>query len=167
MHFVDQVDLEASTARRILHVVEQLAGIFNLGAAGSIDFDQVDKTAFINLFTNRTDAAGRRADAGLAIQALGNNSRNRGLAHTTGTREQIGMVQSLAIERINQRLEHMRLANHFVERARTPLACKNLITHRNPSREESKKVGLILTEHGANCIQCAAYEWPTFSIACK
>jgi hypothetical protein len=48
------------------------------------------------------------------------------------------MVQTLAIERIDQRLEHMRLANHFVERARTPLACKNLITHRNPSREESK-----------------------------
>src|SRR5690606_15262646 len=79
-----------------------------------------------------------RADAGFAIQAFGNNPRNRCLAHATGAREQIGVVQSLAIERIDKRPEHMSLANHFVERARTPLTCKNLITHRNPSREESK-----------------------------
>ncbi|MCY1556771.1 hypothetical protein D9M68_935530 [compost metagenome] len=63
-------------------------------------------------------------------------------------------MQALAIESVDQRLEHMGLADHFAERAWTPLTCKNLITHRKPSREESKS-GLILAEHGANCIRCA------------
>gem|GEM_PF-3701546 len=39
------------------------------------------------------------------------------------------MVQALIVERIDQGLEHMGLADHFAERARTPFTCKNLITH--------------------------------------
>ncbi len=36
VHFVDQVDLEAPTARRVLHVVQQFAGILDLGAADAL-----------------------------------------------------------------------------------------------------------------------------------
>jgi len=62
------------------------------------------------------------------------------------------MVQALTVQGVDQSLEHMRLADHFAERARTPFTCKNLITHGKPSYEESKS-GLILAEQPANCIR--------------
>ncbi|KPY82369.1 Uncharacterized protein ALO94_05556 [Pseudomonas syringae pv. spinaceae] len=129
VHFVDQVDLEASATGRVLHVVQQLAGVFDLGAAGGVDLDQVDKTAFVDLLAHRTGAAGRRGDAGFAVQALGDDPRNGGLADASRTCKQIGVVQALAVQRVDQGLEHMGLADHFAERARTPFTCKNLITH--------------------------------------
>ena len=51
VHFVDQVDLEAPTGRCVLHVFQQLAGVFNLGAAGGVDLDQVNKTPLVNFQT--------------------------------------------------------------------------------------------------------------------
>ncbi len=59
MNFVDQVDLEATTAGGVLHVIEQFAGILDLGAAGGVDLDQVDKPTFVDFATHRTTAAGR------------------------------------------------------------------------------------------------------------
>ncbi|MNP54320.1 hypothetical protein D3C76_1488650 [compost metagenome] len=130
MHFVDQVDLEAPTARGVLHVVQQFAGVLDLGAAGGVDLDQVDEAAFVDFTAHRTGAARRRCDAGLAVQALGDNTGDGGLAHAPGTGEQVGVVQALIVQGIDQGLQHMGLADHFAERARTPFTCKNLITHR-------------------------------------
>ena len=134
VHFVDQVDLEAATARRVLHVVQQLAGVFDLGTARGVDLDQVDETPFVDLTAHRTGATRRRGDTGFTIQALGDDARNRGLAHPACTGEQVGVVQPLAVQGIDQSLEHMGLADHFAERARAPFTCKNLITHRKPSQ---------------------------------
>ena len=130
MHFVDQVDLEAPTARGILHVIQQLAGVFDLGTAGGVDLDQVDEAAFVDLPAHRTGAAGRGGDAGFAVQAFGDDTGNGSLAYATGAGKQVGMVQALVVQGIDQGLEHMGLADHFAERARTPFSCKNLITHR-------------------------------------
>src|SRR5690606_148598 len=47
VHFIDQVDLEAATRRGVLHVVEQIAGIFHFGTRGGVDLDQVDKTPLL------------------------------------------------------------------------------------------------------------------------
>ncbi|MCY1311089.1 hypothetical protein D9M70_613540 [compost metagenome] len=129
MHFVDQVDLVAAAAGRVLHVVEQFAGIFHLGAAGGVHFDQVDETALIDLPAHRALAARRGADAGLAIQAFGENARDGGLANAPGAGKEIGVVQALVVQCIDQGFQHMSLPDHFAERARTPFACKNLITH--------------------------------------
>ncbi|CRN03237.1 hypothetical protein [Pseudomonas sp. 34 E 7] len=134
VHFVDQVDLEAATARCVLHVVEQFTGVFDLGAARGVDLDQVDETPFVDLAAYRTGAARCRGDTGFTIQAFGDDARNGGLAHAAGTGEQVGVVQPLAVQGIDQSLEHMGLADHFAERARTPFTCKNLITHRKPSQ---------------------------------
>ncbi|MNM60779.1 hypothetical protein D3C81_720700 [compost metagenome] len=134
VHFVDQVDLEAPTARGVLHVVEQLAGVFDFSAARGVDLDQVDETALIDLTAHRALAARRRSDTRFTVQAFGDNSRDGGLADPARTGEQVGVVQPLAVQGIDQSLEHMGLADHFAERARTPFTCKNLITHRKPSQ---------------------------------
>ena len=129
VHFVDQVDLEAPTARRVLHVIEQLTGVFDLGAAGGVDLDQVNKPAFVDFAAHRAFAARGRGDTCFTVQAFGDDPRNGGLAHATGTGKQVGVMQALTVQGIDQSLEHMGLADHFAERARTPFTCKNLITH--------------------------------------
>ncbi|MCY1343084.1 hypothetical protein D9M69_290930 [compost metagenome] len=129
VHFVDQVDLVAAAAGGVLHVVEQFAGVFHLGAAGGVHFDQVDEATFIDLPADRALAARGGAYAGFAVQALGENTRDGGLAHAPGTGKQIGVVQALVVQGIDQGFQHMGLADHFAERARTPFSCKNLITH--------------------------------------
>jgi len=130
VHFVDQVDLEAPTARRVLDIVQQLAGILDLGAAGGVDLDQVDETPFIDFAADRAGPAGRGGDTGFAVQAFGDDARDGSLAYTARAGEQLGMVQALVVQRVDQGLEHMGLADHFAKRARTPFTCKNLITHR-------------------------------------
>ena len=158
VHFVDQVDLEAPTAWRVLHVVEQLAGVFDLGAARGVDLDQVDEAAFVDLTAHRALAARAGSDTCLTVQAFGNDPRNRGLTHPARTGKQVRVVQPLAVQGIDQSLEHMGLADHFAERARTPFTCKNLITHRKPSQRRKLK-RLMLAEQGQNCIRCPRLIW--------
>ena len=43
VHFVDEVHLVAAAGGRVLHVVEQLARVIDLGARGGIDFDEIDE----------------------------------------------------------------------------------------------------------------------------
>ncbi len=115
MHFVDQVDLEAPSARCVLNVIEQFAGIFNFGAASGVHLDQIDEAPFIDFSTHGTLPAGCGTYAGFAIQALGKNARDGGLTHPPRASEQVGVMQALAVQGIDQSLEHMGLADHFPE----------------------------------------------------
>jgi hypothetical protein len=63
------------------------------------------------------------------IQAFGDDPRDGGLADPARAGEQVGVMQALVVQGVDQSLEHMGLADHFAERARTPFSCKNLITH--------------------------------------
>ncbi|MNZ62976.1 hypothetical protein D3C78_811130 [compost metagenome] len=150
VHFVDQVDLVAAAARGVLHVIQQLAGVLDLGTARRIHLDQIDEAPLVDLPAHRALTTWCRADAGLAVQALGQDARNGSLADPAGAGEQVGVVQTLVVQRIDQGLEHMGLADHFTERARTPLAGKNLITHRICSLR-LLAWGVMLAKHGANC----------------
>ena len=122
VHFVDQVDLVAAARRRVLHVVEQLARVIDAGARGGIDLDQIDAAAGIDLAAAGALAAGRRAHAALAVQALGEDARDRGLAHPARTGEQKGVVHAAAGERIGERAQHMLLPGHLGKAARPPFA---------------------------------------------
>ena len=115
VHFVNQVDLEAAARRRVLHVVQQFAGIFYLGAAGRIDLNQVNETPLVNLTAGGALPARLGTYPPLTVQAFGKNTRDRGFTHTAGAGKQIGVVQPVVIQRVDQRLQHMRLPNHFTE----------------------------------------------------
>ncbi len=69
--FVDEVHLEAASARRVLHVIEQLAGVVHFRARGCVYLDEIDEAAFVDLPACGADAAGIRTHAGgLTIQRL-------------------------------------------------------------------------------------------------
>ena len=129
MHFVDEVDLVAATGRRVLHVFEQFTRVIDLGARGCVDLDQVQEPPGVDLPATGAFPTGLRRNAPLAIEALGKDARDRGLAHAAGTGKQEGMVNATGIQRVAQSLEHMLLARHFGEGFGAPLAGQSGIGH--------------------------------------
>ena len=85
MHFVDEIHLVAATGRRVLHIVEQLARVIDLGARRGVDLDQIDTAPGLNFTAAATLQAGLSADAALAVQTLRQNARHRSLADATST----------------------------------------------------------------------------------
>src|SRR5690606_29790768 len=121
VHFVDQVDLEASATWRVLHVLQKLARVFHLGARCRVHFDQIEKTPFADFSACGALTTRRGGDASFAVEATRENARDRGFADTSGASEEIGVMKTAGIERIDQCLEHMTLSHQLTEIAGTPL----------------------------------------------
>ena len=113
MHFVDDVDLEAAAGRRIQRVFQQLAHVIDLRVRRRIELNQIDKTSRVDLGAGAAFAARRVGNAGFAIERLGDNARQRGLAHTARAGKQVGVMQPLLLERIGQRTHDMLLPDQF------------------------------------------------------
>ena len=127
--FVDHVDLEAARARRVDGLLEQLGHFLDATVRGRVQFEVVDETAGIDLGAGATDAAGLGGDAGFAVERLGQDARQRGLAHASGAGEQPGVVQSLGVQRVRERAHHVILSHEGIERSRPPLAGQYQISH--------------------------------------
>ena len=130
VHLVDEVHLVTGPRRCVGDVVQQFARLVDLGARGGVDFDEVDEATGVDFTAGRAAAARLAGDALLAIEGLGEHARERGLAHTASTGEQIGMVEAVAIEGVDQGLQDMALAEHLGEGARPPFAGEDLVAHR-------------------------------------
>ena len=121
VHFVDEVDLVAAARRRVLHVLEQLARVIDLGARGGVDFDEVDEAALVDLLAGSAGAAGRGGDAGVAVEALRQDARDGGLAHAARAGEQECVVHAPLRQGIAQRLAHVLLSDELREGTWPPL----------------------------------------------
>ena len=129
VHFVDQIDLEAAARRRVLRVLDQLAHVVDAGVAGRVDLEQVDEAAGVDLGAYRTLAAGFRRLAAFAVQRLGEDARDRGLADAARAGEQKRVMHAPGIERIGERAHDVFLPDQFGKLARTPFAREDLIRH--------------------------------------
>ncbi len=129
VHLIDQVHLEAAARRCVLRVLDHFAHVVHAGVAGRIDFQQVDKAAFIHRRAHRALAARVSRLPTLAIQRLGEDARDRGLADAAGAGEQVGMMHAPGIERIGERAHDMLLPDQLGELAWAPLAGEYLIGH--------------------------------------
>src|SRR5262249_1174270 len=129
VHLIDEVDLVAAARRRVLHVVEQLAGIVDLGARRRVHLYQVRKAAGFDLAAARALETGLGRDASFAVETLGENARDRGLADTTGAGKQERMMYAATLEGIHKRPAHVVLTDELGEGPRTPFACQRGIAH--------------------------------------
>src|SRR5690606_20005640 len=77
-------------------------------------------------------AAGFGRGATLAVERLGEDARDGGLADAAGAGEQERMVDAAGIERIAQRAHHVLLPDPFGEAPGAPLAGEDEIGHRDP-----------------------------------
>ena len=103
VHFVDHIDLEAAARRRVGRLFQQAGHVLDAAIRCGIQFDVVDEATAIDLRAGGTDAAGRRRDPGLAIERLGHDARDGGLADAARAGEQVGVMQPLLVERVRQR----------------------------------------------------------------
>ena len=129
VHLVYEVHLIAAAAWRVLDIVRQFPHIVHAGTGGGVNFDQVDKPAFLNFPATGAFPTGSRGNASFTVEASGQKTADSGLAHAPGTGEQVSVVQTLAFQGVNQRLEHVFLAHHVLKGARAPFTGKYLVAH--------------------------------------
>lgn len=129
VHLIDQVHLEATARRRVLRVLDHFAHVVHTGVAGGIDLEQIRETAFIHRRAYGADTARIGRFAALAIQRLGENTRDGGLAHAARTGEEVSVMHATGRERVGERTHHVFLPHQLGELARAPFAREYLIAH--------------------------------------
>ncbi|CAB3734264.1 hypothetical protein LMG1231_04955 [Achromobacter denitrificans] len=153
--FVDHVDLEAPSARRVDRLLQELGHFLDAAVRGRVQFEVVDKAPRIDFRARAAHAARLGSDAGFAVERFGQDARQRGLAHAAGAGEQPGVVQALRVERVRQRAHHVILSHEGIERSRPPLAGQYQISHgwivEPVSRAGSKRRSQLL-EFGAGAL---------------
>ncbi|CAG2154866.1 hypothetical protein LMG26296_05634 [Cupriavidus plantarum] len=97
VHFVDHVDLEPAHRRCIHRLVQQLRHFIDAAVGGRVHLDVVDEPPAVDLLARLALPAwlGRDAPAAVntrAVERLGQNPRERGLADAARAGEQIGVV---------------------------------------------------------------------------
>src|SRR5206468_6836071 len=103
--------------------------VIDAGVRRRVELQQVDEATRVDFHTCRTYAAWRRRDAIHAVEAFRENSRDRRFADAARAREQIGMMQTAARERIGERRDDVLLPRELRECLRPPLPRENLIAH--------------------------------------
>ena len=74
----------------------------------------------------------------LAVEALGEDARERRLADAARAGEQVGVVQAAARQRVGERRDDVLLPDQLAERAGPPLAGEDLVAHRKSVRPERR-----------------------------
>ncbi len=141
VHFVNQINLETSTGRRVLDVIQQLPRVIDLGPRCRIHFNQIDETAAVNLLTRGTPSAGIRCNAAFAIQRLGKDPRHRRLADAPDATKQIRMMEAPFRQCIAQRLHHRLLPHQLGKCAWPPLSREHQVTHPDPQSRQGGGLG--------------------------
>ncbi|VVD92244.1 hypothetical protein PNO31109_01673 [Pandoraea nosoerga] len=129
VHFVDHVDLEARVSRRVDRLFQQRRHLVDAAVGRCVHFDVVDETALVDGAARLAHPARRCRDPRLAIERLGQNARQRSLADAARTGKQIGVMQTLLLERVRQRTHDMLLAHQGREAFGAPFAREYLIGH--------------------------------------
>jgi hypothetical protein len=86
-------------------------------------------TAAVDLGARGALPAGLRGQAGFAVEALCEDARERGLSDPARSREQVGVMQALLLERVPERAHDVLLPDQAAEVPRPPLSRKYLIAH--------------------------------------
>ncbi len=134
VHLVDHIDLEARITWCVHRLFQQLRHLVDAAVGRRIHLDVIDKAARIDRGTRLAHATRRGRDAARAvrpdaIERLGQDARQRGLAHAAGSGKQISMVQPAAMQSMRQRAHDVLLAD---ERFKIPGAIftgEDLIGH--------------------------------------
>ena len=134
VHLVDHEDLEAPLHRFVDGLFEQGLHILHAAVGSRVKFGVVHETPGIDVGAGLTHAARLGGDVAVAIKAqtverFGQDARDRGLAHTSGAGEQIGVVQALCGQGVGQGLDHVALPHHFGEVARAVFAGQDDVGH--------------------------------------
>ncbi len=124
MDFVDDVDLVATALRLVAHVLAQLAHVVHARVAGAVDLEDVHRAALADLLAGGAGVTGIRGRLILllAVERLGHDPRDGGLAHAAGSGEEVGVMDAVSLDGVLQRAADVLLPDDLIElhRAITP-----------------------------------------------
>ena len=129
VNFVDHIDLEARIGRRIDRLFKQLRHFIDAAVGSRIHFDVIDEAPGIDGNACFARAAGLGGDSRLAIERLGKDTRQRGLADPARSGKQIRVMQSLLLQRMRERPHDMLLPDERLKALGAILSGKDLIRH--------------------------------------
>ena len=129
VHFINEIHLVPARGRRVLYVIHQVPGFIHLGPRCRVDLDQINKAALVDTATGAALAAGFGTDSGFTVETLCQDTRQGRLAYPAGAGKQVGMVQPVGIQCVDQHFQNMVLPDHILEQARSPFSRENLVTH--------------------------------------
>ena len=138
MDFVDDVDPVLPTKRGELHIFSDLAHIVHARIGRPIDLHDIDRSPLCNFEAVGTGAAGRAGRSSLAVEHFGENSRDRGFSHATGSGKEIRLGNPFRGDRIDQRLNNVGLSDHIIERPWTVFAGRDLVIQRRDAPESAE-----------------------------
>ena len=113
VHLIDHEHLKATLNWLVDRLLQELLHLVDASIGSGIELGVIDKAPGINGQTHFTRPTGCRRDAFFAIERFGQNSGYRCLAHSARAGKKIGVVQPLRLQRIGERLHHMRLTDQL------------------------------------------------------
>ena len=119
VHFVDDVDLVPRAARTHVGVRPQLADLVDAAVAGAVDLDHIHVFPGINRLADVAVVVRVRRRAVRRIECLGEDAGRGRLADPARAGEQIGMPDAIRVDRVDQGLGHLLLADQVLERLGT------------------------------------------------
>ena len=124
---VDDEDLVAAHRGQVGSVFQHHRHFLDLAVGGRVHLQIVGKAPLVHAPAGRAFAAGMGAHALFAVQGLGQDAGDGGLAHAPGTGEQVGVVKPLVVECVAQRAHDRVLSDQGIEVARAPFAGQHLM----------------------------------------
>ena len=109
--FIDDVNAIGAAERRKFDVFTKFPDVIDPGIRGSIDFNDVHRVPASNFLAAFALFTRFRSRTVFAIQGLGQNAGDRGLADAAHTGKQISMGDVFAKDGVPQRLDDVRLSD--------------------------------------------------------
>ncbi|OEZ64813.1 hypothetical protein JAB2_39240 [Janthinobacterium sp. HH100] len=134
VHLIDHIDLEARIAGRVDGLLEQLRHFIDATVRRRIHLYIVDKASRVDRRARFAHAArlGRdaaRAVGADAIERFGQDARQGRLADAARAREQVGVMQSAAVQGMRERAHDVLLADERLEILGAVFTGEDLIGH--------------------------------------
>ena len=121
--FVDDIDLEASSAWPNVDVGTKMPDLLNPAVACPVDFHHIDVFTRCNAQTDVTLITGFRSGTFDTVQRLPKNSCGGCFPNSSGPGEKIGVPNTIGFDRIPQGQSNLSLANQFFKSGRTIPSC--------------------------------------------
>ena len=125
---VDDVELVGHSRRHQTRIGDQFANLVHSIVTGAVDLDDIDVLTTKDRIDGILREASLSTKGGSVVhQFAGEDSRGRGLAHTSGSTEEIGVRGALGFDGVSKRPDDGLLADKLVERFRTVSTGEDLI----------------------------------------
>ena len=127
MRLVEDVDLAPELAGRVRQALAQVADGVDAAVARGVDLDQVEGRALADRDARRAGVAGVAVLEVRAVDGLGQDPGERGLARAARPDEQDGVADAIRSDRVAKRLDDGFLADDLAERLGAPAAVERLV----------------------------------------